>query len=942
MANAHYQIPIDFLPLNVAVYRYSGQDFIFVDFNTMAEETEGIKKEDLLGKNLCAMFPAVKEFGLYDVLLRVHEQGGHETFEKSFYRDNRVSGWRRNEIIKLPNGDVMAVYEDLTKAKQLEDEKDRYLHRLEESEDKFRNIAENALMGIFIYADHYLYVNDTFASMLGYAKDELYSMEVWEIIEKSDQSKVREAAARRLSGEQFPLAYSDIKLVTKTGEIKIMRVSTRTIKYNGQFAGMGAIIDITDVKETKKQLEMLAQAIEQTDDLVKIINTKGEILFVNDSMISHSGYSRSDLIGAHTRIFKSGHHDTPFYAELWNTITAGNTFRATFVNRRSDGTHFYEEETITPIFDGNGNIEYYVSTGKDISERVELENLLRESEANFRNIFNKSSDGIVIHDLEGNLLEVNSVICERLGYSREELIGENLAFIDTPKAQKNIPEARKILEKNGHVMLEAEHRAKDGTVIPVELHATLIEYMQHSAVLSVVRDITERKLNEQAVHDAEALYHTLFDLSPVGILVIDPDTGKAVEFNSIAHKALGYTAEEFAQLRVTDYDAIETSEDTQAHIEALKNGKSEIFETQHRTKNGEIRDVVIAVQQIIVKENPYLFSVYHDITSLKQYERTLKTLSLRLSLATQSARIGVWEWDLKTNTLTWDDQMYMIYGLEKIPDAQPYEMWRNAVDSKDINDAEASLQRAIRDEGDYNIQFWIITPDNERRCIQAMGIVERNSSQEAIRIVGVNWDITKQKEYEQALEIAKQNAESANNSLAEQAKLLEEYAFLDPLTHLFNRRKFDKVYDTEWRRALRNHEPLSLCMIDIDFFKAYNDTLGHDEGDICLEQVASAINKSSSRGGELAVRYGGEEFIVLLPHCDETNAYQSAENIRRSVEALEIRHPHSTVSSIVTCSVGCATVYPSHKTLDKKGLIKRADEALYKAKQNGRNRVEKG
>ncbi|MCX6073578.1 MAG: PleD family two-component system response regulator [Campylobacterales bacterium] len=178
--------------------------------------------------------------------------------------------------------------------------------------------------------------------------------------------------------------------------------------------------------------------------------------------------------------------------------------------------------------------------------------------------------------------------------------------------------------------------------------------------------------------------------------------------------------------------------------------------------------------------------------------------------------------------------------------------------------------------------------------------------------------------------------------LSQQAKLLEEYAFLDPLTHLFNRRKFDMVFEEEWRRALRNHEPLSLCMIDIDFFKGYNDTLGHGEGDICLQQVASTISKSSSRGGELAVRYGGEEFIVLLPHCDEESAYSSGENIRESVEALRIGHPHSDISSVVTVSVGCATVYPTHKTIDMKNLVKLADDALYQAKQNGRNRVEKG
>lgn len=813
----HYQIPIDSIPLNIAVYQYCDDDFIFVDFNTMAEQTEGLQKKDLLGKKLCDVFPGVKSFGLYDVLLRVHEHGGHETFDDAHYKDERISGWRKNEVIKLPNGNVMTMYEDLTQVKQLEEENHKQLQRLQESEEKFRTIAENALMGIFIYEEgYYSYVNDAFVSLLGYSREELYGMKIWEIIDKSHQKEVMEIAEQRMQGKQFPYTYQDIKLVSKSGQLKTVHASTKTITYHGHFAGMGTIIDITDIKETKEQLKILAQAIEQTDDLVKIINKKGDILFVNDSVINHSGYTRSELIGAHTRIFKSGEHDPSFYTHLWKTVTSGKTYRDTFVNKKKNGSIFYEEEAITPIFDEKGKIEYYVSTGKDISTRVALEHQLRE---------------------------------------------------------------------------------------------------------------------------AEALYHTLFDLSPVGILVIDPDTAKAVEFNSITHKVLGYSAEEFSELHIGDYEVHESPEETAKHIEELKKGNAEIFETQHITKNGDVLDMIISVQLITVKEKPYLFSVYQDITALKQYERTLKTLSLRLSLATQAAAIGVWEWDLKSNTLIWDDQMYLLYGIEKNPDAQPYAMWRDAVDSYDIDRAESSLQGAIRGEGDYNTQFWITTPKQERRFVQAMGRLERDDEGNAVRIVGVNWDITKQKEYEQFLERSKIEVEKNNTSLEQQAKVLEEYAFLDPLTNLPNRRKFDKVFDAEWRRALRNQEPLSICMIDIDFFKGYNDSLGHDQGDICLQQVASAISKSSARGGELAARYGGEEFIVLFPHSDEKNAYQSAENIRHSVEALELKHPRSMVSSVVTISVGVASVYPSDKTVDKKGLMKRADEALYRAKQNGRNRV---
>lgn len=384
----HYQIPIDSIPLNIAVYQYCDDDFIFVDFNTMAEQTEGLTKKDLLGKKLCDVFPGVRSFGLYDVLLRVHEHGGHETFDDAHYKDERISGWRKNEVIKLPNGNIMAMYEDLTQIKQLEQENHKQLQRLQESEEKFRTIAENTLMGIFIYErERYSYVNDAFASLLGYSKEELYAMKVWEIIDKPNQKEVRKIAEQRMQGKQFPYTYQDIKLVTKSGKLKTMRASTKTITYNGHFAVMGTIIDITDIKETKEQLKILGKAIEQTDDLVKIINKKGNILFVNDSVINHSGYTRSELIGSHTRIFKSGHHDPSFYTSLWKTVTSGKIYRDTFVNKKKNGSIFYEEEAITPIFDENGKIEYYVSTGKDISKRVELENALRESETNFRNIF---------------------------------------------------------------------------------------------------------------------------------------------------------------------------------------------------------------------------------------------------------------------------------------------------------------------------------------------------------------------------------------------------------------------------------------------------------------------------------------------------------------------------------------------------------------------------
>lgn len=167
---------------------------------------------------------------------------------------------------------------------------------------------------------------------------------------------------------------------------------------------------------------------------------------------------------------------------------------------------------------------------------------------------------------------------------------------------------------------------------------------------------------------------------------------------------------------------------------------------------------------------------------------------------------------------------------------------------------------------------------------------------------------------------------------------LEGLLSLDDLTDIPNRRTFKRMLELEWRRSLREQIPLSVIILDIDFFKRYNDRYGHPEGDECLKQVAKTLTASVKRSTDLVARYGGEEFIVLLPHTDVKGAGVVAELMRKSVEGLIIPHPDSKVAPVVTISLGAATVVP-FDGMNPQELINRADKALYKAKQEGRNRV---
>lgn len=224
----------------------------------------------------------------------------------------------------------------------------------------------------------------------------------------------------------------------------------------------------------------------------------------------------------------------------------------------------------------------------------------------------------------------------------------------------------------------------------------------------------------------------------------------------------------------------------------------------------------------------------------------------------------------------------------------------------------------LPDENVVEYQGSFFTADEDERDVMIRKASFFSAGGECLGTIGCIYDITEQVRLQE---------------------LLKNLSIKDDLTELYNKRGFSELAVQAWTNAQRNQHSVALMMIDIDFFKPYNDTYGHQRGDECLLMVANVINRNTKRHSDIVARYGGEEFVIMLPQTDFNGAHIVAKRIRNAIYNQNLQHEKGAVNSRVTVSVGIAVHKPKFGDAIE-DLIEQADNNLYLAKKNGRNRVE--
>jgi len=269
---------------------------------------------------------------------------------------------------------------------------------------------------------------------------------------------------------------------------------------------------------------------------------------------------------------------------------------------------------------------------------------------------------------------------------------------------------------------------------------------------------------------------------------------------------------------------------------------------------------------------------------------------------------------VETGELFWDKIMMKLYKIEPTEFNATLNSWRNRVHPDDLAEAENQQLQALGHGKPLESEFRIIWPDGQVRHIKAAALVKRHEEGKPTRMTGVNWDVTKQRTLENEL---------------------RRLATTDPLTGASNRRSFMNQATQEFSRGHRYDNPMTMLTLDIDHFKKINDTFGHMVGDEILK-ILVATCKDTLRATDIFARMGGEEFSAILPQTDIKAARLTSERLRKAVED----HCLATEGGEVcyTISIGLSQLTPEDVSIED--IMRRADDALYKAKNSGRNRVE--
>ncbi len=689
---------------------------------------------------------------------------------------------------------VLGVSRDVTHLKKVEDEllkknEELQIHQveletqaeeliqshlaLEESRDKFLDLYEFAPIGYLTLNDKALIkeVNLTCATLLGVERSTLVNHGLGGFIapechDEWDQYfvNIRQHGGKhtcnltfiRSDGSLFPAWLGGIRFIDGKGVIAI-RI---------------AISDITERKQVEDKLrESEAQKTAILDGIttnIAFVDKDLKILWANKVAAESVHKSPTEMIGYTCHTFWA---DPAHPCENCPTLKVFETNQSEHAIMHTPDGRVWDERG-EPVVDKQGNLIGVVEIAQDITELKQTEDALRESEEKYRIIFENAGDAIAIHDFEGNFVEVNDVICKRLGYSREELLKMKAGDVDGPVHALKVEERIQELNKNGHLIFETVHITRDGRQIPTEVSSIVFNLGDKPFVMSIARDITERKQVEEALKKSDERLRFISDNLTSGVVIVDAET-HTIEFANLAASALFMTTSDNI-IGKKCHKFLCPADEGACPISDL-NQEVDNAERLLLCIDGTTIPILKSVKRIQIGGREKLLENFIDITDQKRAENELRNIRQQLELALKGADEGIIDWNLTSGTITFNDTVSNMLGYTPIEFPNNGSEFLSLIHPDDRIEGNSHFLNHLQGKTPaFYHEERFRTASGEWKWILARGkIVEYDELGKPQRYVGTHVDITERKRMENSL----RESEDKYRSLVEHS--LEGILILD-------------------------------------------------------------------------------------------------------------------------------------------------------------------
>ncbi|MFA4911618.1 MAG: PAS domain S-box protein [Desulfobacteria bacterium] len=744
---------------------------------------------------------------------------------------------------------------------------------------------------------------------LGYNVEEMIGMHISLVYKDGIEDAKRIMTALEKDGE---IKNYETVFVSKDGrEISSLLSASFLRDTEGKITGtLGIAKDISKIKrledELKETKDFLERILESSADSIVTTDMDGKITFVNAGAEVIFGCEKGEAIGTHiSQYYAHGLEEAKKVGKIVKEEGRLHFGEIDFLKK--DGTGITLSMSYDLLRDDKGIIIGMVAVGKDVTEKKRIERDLIQTKDSLEILIEGITDPIVTTDKKGTVTSINKALTELVGYEREDAVGKGISFIYAG----GIEYAKKmmgLLSEQGIVRShETQFIKKDGSLFPAIVSMSLLRDKSGEVIgtLGICKDITERKRLEDEIRQARDSLESLIEGITDPIVSTDKK-GIVTYINDGMTEVFGYNTEEIIGKHISMVYLGGMGEANKLMGLLSEQGIVRNYETQFLKKDGTL---FYAIASISLMRNDTgdaigTLGICKDITDRKSLENELKKTKNFLESVIEGSIDGITTLDNK-GTITFASkgaEKMLGYKRETIQGTHISEYYLGGMDEA------KRIMMPLREEGWLkNYETALVAANGRIMPISVSASLLIDDKGEITGSLGVYKDITENKRLE---------------------KELETLSITDNLTGLYNQRHFYNELRREMERAKRIKHPLSLLLFDVDEFKHYNDTYGHLEGDKVLHEVGKVVVEGIRVNVDSGYRYGGDEFVVILPETNTNKAFPIAERIRTSF--------NNTGLVDVTLSLGLVEYRTEY---DLETFVRHADKAMYTAKQSGGDRI---